>query len=152
MLARAFPTIETLQAATVEDLAAVDEIGEIIAQSVYEFLHSGSGEQTIDGLRAVGVQLDLAEADRVVVEAAAGAGILAGKSLVVTGTLTRYTRDEIQALIAQHGGRAASSISKSTDYLVAGEKAGSKLEKAQQLGVQVLSEADFEQLVTGSQP
>ncbi len=152
LLARAFPTIETLQAATVEDLAAVDEIGEIIAQSVYEFLHSESGEQIIDGLRAVGVQLELAEADRVVVEAAAGAGVLAGKSLVVTGTLTRYTRDEIHALIAQHGGRAASSISKRTDYLVAGEKAGSKLEKAQQLGVQVLSEADFEQLVTGSQP
>ncbi|MEO8272331.1 MAG: BRCT domain-containing protein, partial [Aureliella sp.] len=103
--------------------------------------------QVIDGLRAVGVQLELAEADRVVVEAAAGAGVLAGKSLVVTGTLTRYTRDEIQALITLHGGRAASSISKSTDYLVAGEKAGSKLEKAQQLGVQVLSEAQFEQLL-----
>lgn len=147
LLARAFPTIETLQAATVEDLAAVDEIGEIIAESVYAYLHSETGEQVIDGLRAVGVQLELAEADRVVVEAAAGAGALAGKSLVVTGTLTRYTRDEIQALIAQHGGRAASSISKSTDYLVAGEKAGSKLEKAQQLGVQVLSEAQFEQLV-----
>lgn len=148
LLARAFPTIETLQAATVEDLAAVNEIGEVIAESVYEFLHSDSGGQVIDDLRAVGVQLDLAEADRVVVEAAAGAGVLAGKSLVVTGTLTRYTRDEIQALIAQHGGRAASSVSKSTDYLVAGEKAGSKLEKAQQLGVQVLSEAEFEQLVT----
>ncbi|MEZ6081795.1 MAG: helix-hairpin-helix domain-containing protein [Pirellulaceae bacterium] len=147
LLARAFPTIETLQAATVEDLAAVDEIGEIIAESVYAYLHSETGEQVIDGLRAVGVQLELAEADRVVVEAAAGAGVLAGKSLVVTGTLTRYTRDEIQALIAQHGGRAASSISKSTDYLVAGERAGSKLEKAQQLGVQVLSEAQFEQLV-----
>lgn len=148
LLARAFPTIETLQAATVEDLAAVNEIGEVIAESVYEFLHSDSGGQVIDDLRAVGVQLDLAEADRVVVEAAAGAGVLAGKSLVVTGTLSRYTRDEIQALIAQHGGRAASSVSKSTDYLVAGEKAGSKLEKAQQLGVQVLSEAEFEQLVT----
>ncbi len=148
LLARAFPTIETLQAATVEDLAAVDEIGEIIADSVYEFFHSESGGQVIDDLRAVGVQLELAEADRVIVEAAAGAGVLAGKSLVVTGTLTRYTRDEIQALIAQHGGRAASSISKSTDYLVAGEKAGSKLEKARQLGVQILSEAQFEQLVT----
>lgn len=148
LLARAFPTIEALQAATIEDLAAIDEIGEIIAESVYAFLHSENGEQVIDGLRAVGVQLELTEADRIVVEAAAGAGILAGKSFVVTGTLTRYTRDEIQALIAQHGGRAASSISKSTDYVVAGEKAGSKLEKAQQLGVQVLSEAQFEQLVT----
>ncbi|MCA9157652.1 MAG: NAD-dependent DNA ligase LigA [Planctomycetales bacterium] len=150
LLARAFPTIEALQAATIEDLAAIDEIGEIIAESVYAFLHSENGEQVIDGLRAVGVQLELTEADRIVVEAAAGAGILAGKSFVVTGTLTRYTRDEIQALIAQHGGRAASSISKSTDYVVAGEKAGSKLEKAQQLGVQVLSEAQFEQLVAST--
>ena len=66
---------------------------------------------------------------------------------MVTGTLVQYKRDEIQALIAQHGGRASSSISKSTDYLIAGEKAGSKLEKAQQLGVTVLTEADFEQLL-----
>ena len=150
LLARAFPTIEELQAATAEDLAAVDEIGEIIAESVYAYLHAESGRQIIDDLRSVGVQLELAEADRAIVAASAGAGVLAGKSLVVTGTLTRYSRDEIQALIAQHGGRAASSISKSTDYLVAGEKAGSKLDKAQQLGVQVLSEADFEQLIASA--
>ncbi len=147
LLARAFPTIEQLQAATVEDLAAVDEIGQIIAESVQDYLQSENGRQVIDGLRDVGVQLELAESDRAVVAASQGAGVLAGKSLVVTGTLTRYTRDEIQALIAQHGGRAASSLSKSTDYLVAGEKAGSKLEKAQQLGVRVLSEAEFEELI-----
>jgi DNA ligase (NAD+) len=147
LLARAYPSMELLQQANVDDLAAVDEIGPIIAHSVFEYLHSPSGQHIIEGLREVGVQLSLAEAERVVVAASAGAGVLAGKSLVVTGTLTRYTRDEIQALIAQHGGRAASSISKSTDYLVAGDKAGSKLEKAQQLGVQVLTEAQFEQLI-----
>lgn len=147
LLARAFPTIEKLQAATIDDLAAVDEIGQIIAESVSEYLQSENGKQVIDGLRTVGVQMELAEADRAVVAASQGAGVLAGKSLVVTGTLTRYSRDEIQALIAQHGGRAASSISKSTDYLVAGEKAGSKLEKAQQLGVKVLSEDQFLELI-----
>ncbi len=147
LLARAFPTIEQLQAAEVDDLAAVDEIGQIIAESISEYLHSESGQQVVDGLRAVGVQLELAESDRTLVLASDGRGVLAGKSLVVTGTLTRYTRDEIQALIAQHGGRASSSISKSTDYLVAGEKAGSKLDKAQKLGVKVLSEAEFEELV-----
>ncbi len=147
LLAQSFPTIEQLQAATIDDLAAVDEIGPIIAENVYEYLHSEMGQQILDGLRAVGVQLELAESDRKIAVATQGAGILAGKSLVVTGTLIRYTRDEIQALIAQHGGRASTSISKSTDYLIAGGKAGSKLDKAQQLGVQVLSEAEFEQLV-----
>jgi len=147
LLARAYPSIELLQQARVDDLAAVGEIGPIIADSVFEYLHSPSGQGILDGLREVGVQLTLADAERAVVAASAGEGVLAGKSLVVTGTLTRYTRDEIQALIAQHGGRAAASISKSTDYLVAGEKAGSKLEKAQQLGVQVLTEAQFEQLI-----
>ena len=73
---------------------------------------------------------------------------LEGKTLVVTGTLTKYTRDEIEELIAQHGGHAASSVSKKTDYLVAGEKAGSKLEKAKELGVKVLSEEEFEKLIS----
>ena len=77
-----------------------------------------------------------------------GARKLEGKTLVVTGTLVKYGRDQINELIAQHGGHAASSVSKKTDYLVAGEKAGSKLEKAQQLGVKVLSEEEFEELIT----
>jgi DNA ligase (NAD+) len=66
---------------------------------------------------------------------------------VVTGTLTKYSREEIEELIARHGGRAASSVSKNTDFVVAGEKAGSKLAKAQELGVRVLSEHDFEGLL-----
>lgn len=148
LLALAFPGIERLQAASEEDLADVDEIGPIIAESVYGYIHSPAGQQVIEGLREVGVQLELAESDRVVAAATAGAGVLAGKSLVVTGTLTQYTRDEIQALITQHGGRASGSISKSTDYLVAGEKAGSKLAKAQQLGVTILSESEFETLIS----
>jgi DNA ligase (NAD+) len=72
---------------------------------------------------------------------------LAGKTFVVTGKLEKYTRDEIHALVERHGGRATSSISGSTDYLVAGEKAGSKLDKAKSLGVTVLSEAQFESLI-----
>jgi DNA ligase (NAD+) len=72
---------------------------------------------------------------------------MSGKSLVVTGTLAKYKRDEIEALIEQLGGRVVSSVSKSTDYVVAGEKAGSKLEKAQKLGVAVLSEAQFDELI-----
>lgn len=72
---------------------------------------------------------------------------LAGKTFVVTGTLEKYGRDEIESLIVQHGGHASSSVSKKTDYLVAGEKAGSKLEKARTLGVRIISEAEFDKLI-----
>lgn len=147
LLAQAFPTIDRLQSASRDELAAVDEIGDIIANSVFDYLNSEAGRQTLDGLRAVDVKLELPEAERVSKTAASGRGTLAGKSVVVTGTLVRYKRDDIQDLIAQHGGRSASSISKNTDYLVAGEKAGSKLEKAKQLGVKVLSETEFEELL-----
>lgn len=151
LLAQAFPTIESLQAASVEQLAAVDEIGEIIAGSVFDYLHSDSGQQIIKDLADVDVVLEVPEAERTAVAQAAEAGIFAGQSLVVTGTLARSTRDEMHALIARHGGRAASSISKSTDYLIAGEKAGSKLDKARQLGVTILTEAQFEQMLADAQ-
>ena len=74
---------------------------------------------------------------------------LEGKTLVVTGSLVKYSRDEINELITRHGGHAASSVSKNTDFLVAGEKAGSKLDKARQLGVRVISEEEFQQLLGG---
>jgi len=83
-------------------------------------------------------------------EAKAGASrVLEGKTLVVTGALQKHTRDEIHALIARHGGRAASSVSSKTDYVVAGERAGSKLAKARQLGVPVVSEEEFEAMLEG---
>jgi DNA ligase (NAD+) len=74
-------------------------------------------------------------------------GTLTGKTVVVTGTLLKYTRDEINTIIAQHGGKAGSSVSAKTDFVVAGEKAGSKLNKAAQLGIRVLSEQEFESLL-----
>ena len=72
---------------------------------------------------------------------------MAGKTFVVTGTLEKYGREEIQELITQHGGRAASSVSKNTDYVVAGEEAGSKLEKARELGIPILTEQQFDELL-----
>ena len=143
ILADSFGSIENLRGATVEDLHQVEEIGQIIAESVYEYLHSEKGAQTVDRLQAAGV---IMRSDKPRSEDQA-AGALAGKTLVVTGTLQNYKRDEIKALIEQHGGRAASSVSKNTDFLIAGEKAGSKLDKAQKLGVAVLSEADFAKLI-----
>ncbi len=143
-LAKKFPTIDLLMAASVEELSSVDEIGEIIAESVYQFLHDEYGKQVIEDLRSVGVKLtedvDLDQTDST-------DAIFAGKTIVVTGTLTRYKRDEIEEIISRNGGRAASSVSKNTDFVVAGEKAGSKLEKAQQLGVKVISEDEFHRLL-----
>lgn len=143
VLAERFRSMEALQRAGVEELTEVNEIGPTIAQSVFDWLHGDFGRQTIDDLRASGVLMEAVGLP----PPGAESGPLAGKTLVVTGTLTKYTRDEIEGLIAQHGGRAASSVSKNTDYLVAGAKAGSKLTKAQELGVKVLSEEEFEKLV-----
>jgi DNA ligase (NAD+) len=144
ILAERFGTMDALLAADEEELSKTHEIGEIIAKSVYDFLHSDFGSKAIEDLRSQGVAM---ESTTPVV--AAGVRKLEGKTLVVTGTLVKYTRDQIEELISRHGGRAASSVSKKTDYLVAGEKAGSKLEKAKELGVTVLSERDFEELVGG---
>ena len=98
LLAREFVSMNALRAADTETLAAVDEVGEIIAQSVFDFLHSPYGAETVDGLASVGVQMEEE------VEQAAGPTVLEGKSVVVTGTLVEFTRDEIKALIERLGG------------------------------------------------
>ena len=141
ILARKFPTIERLQSATIEELADVHEIGAVIAASVHEWLHGDEGRRTIDGLAAVGVQLDVPEMERV------ADGPLTGKTLVVTGSLEHFSRQQAEEAIRRAGGRAAGSVSKKTDYLVAGAEAGSKLDKARTLGVEVLDEAAFRRLL-----
>ncbi len=141
LLAGRFPTIEKLAAASEEELAAIPEIGPVIAASVHGWLASDYGRATIDGLREAGVRLDVPAAERV------EEGPLTGKTLVVTGTLERFSRQEAEAAIRQAGGRASGSVSKKTDYLVAGAEAGSKLAKATKLGVAVIDEAAFEKLL-----
>jgi DNA ligase (NAD+) len=143
LLSERFPTIESLQAASAEELASVPEIGEIIAASVHEWLQGDYGRRTIAGLRAAGVRLDVPEADRV------AGGPLTGKTLVVTGTLAGFSRQEAEQAIRKAGGRASSSVSKKTDYVVAGEEAGSKLATAKKLGVPVIDEAELRRLLTG---
>lgn len=149
ILAEHYRTIDNMLAATEEDIATfkVGEsesgIGPEIAKSLYAFLHSHTGEAVIEELRAAGVSLEMPEEET---SGSAGSAF-AGKSLVVTGTLTKYSRKEIEELIVKHGGKASSSVSKSTAYLVAGEKAGSKLDKATKLGVKVLTEDEFEALI-----
>ncbi|MFM7206999.1 MAG: NAD-dependent DNA ligase LigA [Planctomycetaceae bacterium] len=145
LLCDRFPTIEQLQAASADDLAGVAEIGGIIAQSVHEWLASDYGRRTIAGLRHAGVRLDVPEADRV------AAGPLTGKTVVVTGTLAGFSRQEAEEAIRKAGGRSASSVSKKTDYLVAGTEAGSKLANAEKLGIPVLDEAGFRRLLAGDE-
>jgi DNA ligase (NAD+) len=143
VLARAFPSIDQLLAASKEQLAQIEGFGPTRAESVYNFFHSPAGEALVAALRAAGVKLT----EDVVVST--GPTPLAGKTVVVTGTLVKYKRSEIEARIVQLGGKAGSSVSKNTDYLVAGADAGSKLDKARSLGVPILSEDEFETLIDG---
>lgn len=142
VITRQFHTVEKLRSAGQEDLAAIHEIGDVIAKSMVEFLASDYGKTLIDDFMDVGVELFDPEPE--VVE---GDSPIAGKSVVVTGTLKQFKRDEIKRLIEKLGGRAASSVSKNTDFLLAGEKAGSKLAKAKELGVTILSEDDFQAML-----
>lgn len=144
LLAGELGSADALLAASTERLSEAKGIGPIVARSVHDFFHSASGRKTIDALREAGVKLteearpkpaDLAGTD------------LTGKTFVVTGTLKNYGRKDIEDLIKQLGGKAAGSVSKKTDYVVAGEEAGSKLDKAKELGVNVLTEAEFEKLI-----
>lgn len=138
ILAQHCGTIDKLETATLEDLAAIDEVGDIIAASVHEFLRSEYGRNTIQDLKTLGIKMEADQSEMQNVSES-----LLGKSFVVTGTLPDYGRDEMHALIKQHGGKISSSVSKKTDYLVAGEKAGSKLAKAESLGVTVLTQEEL---------
>ena len=140
ILARRFGTMDALMATELETISSTNEIGPIIAKSVFDFMHSSDGIELIEQLKNAGVSLETADEDKV-----DSAGPLAGKTLVVTGSLSKYSRDEIERLIERLGGRASSSISKKTDFLVAGDAAGSKLEKAKSLGVPILTEDEFVQ-------
>lgn len=138
VLEKQFGTIDEISSQSVEDLAAVDEIGPIIAESVYTFFHSDFGVKLIGEIKELGLNMGSP-----VEKIEQPAGILDGKTVVVTGTLSQFTRDEAKELIQKHGGKAAGSVSAKTDYLLAGEKAGSKLTKAESLNVPVLSETEF---------
>ena len=140
ILADHFGQMRQLEQASVEEMSQINEIGETIAQSVFDYVHGDFGGNAIRQLGEVGVDMNVEDNTAV-------GNRLEGKTLVVTGKLTQFTRDEIHDLIGAQGGRAASSVSKKTDYLIAGENAGSKLAKAQELGVEVISEGDFRDLV-----
>lgn len=149
-LARHFGKLDSLleaacredEAAALAALQSVPDVGPVVAQSIRDFLLEAHNIEVIEQLRAAGVQWPEFEPSEAV-----PAGPLLGKTLVVTGTLPTLSRDEAKALIEAAGGKAAGSVSKKTDYLVAGEAAGSKLDKAQELGITILDEAGLLALV-----
>jgi DNA ligase (NAD+) len=144
LLAHEFKIIDALMSAPVERISQVKGIGDVLAGSVHDYFQSKDGRKAINELRDSGVKLT---EDPRPTPAQVGGSDLTGKTFVVTGTLQSYAREEIEGLIKQLGGKATGSVSKNTDYVVAGEKAGSKLDKARQLGIKVLTEDEFEKLI-----
>ena len=135
VLAARFRTLDALQSATLEELTGVDDIGAITAQSLLDWFASPQSQHLIGRLREAGVNMEAEEqgSDQ----------RFAGMTFVLTGSLERFTRDEASKMIEDRGGKASSSVSKKTSYVVAGAAAGSKLRKAQDLGGPVLTEEEF---------
>ncbi len=135
ILAGEFPSLDLLKDATLEQLANVEGVGDIIAKTIYEFFRDENNLKLIDELKELGINPQA--------KAKAKSDKLAGMTFVLTGTLQNMTRDEASDLIKSHGGKTSSSVSKKTDYVLAGENAGSKLDKALNLGIIILTEDDF---------
>ena len=138
-LAEHFGSIDALMDASLEELEDVNEVGPRIAESIREFFDEPRNRELIERLRDAGLTFAGKKRDR--------GTRLAGKTFVLTGTLAKYSRDEAKKLIEDAGGRVSGSVSKKTDYVVAGSDAGSKLDKAKELGVPVIEEAEMERLV-----
>jgi DNA ligase len=141
--ARIYKTLEAFRAAPYEQLIQIDEIGDRIAQSVIEFFADDRNKEILERLQGYGLQFALKETAQTSLSE-----MLKGKTLVVSGVFARHSRDEIKALIESHGGKVGSSISSKTNYVVAGDNMGpSKLEKATQLSIPILSEEEFEKMI-----
>ena len=139
VLATYYPDLDSLMAATHEELTAVPDIGSITADFILNWFANPQSQHLIGRLREAGVNFESHEEkkdDR-----------FAGLTFVLTGTLSRYTRDEAAAIIESYGGKSSGSVSKKTSYVLAGENAGSKLTKAESLGIPILSEAAFEEMI-----
>ena len=138
-LAEHFGSMDALVNASQEELQEVNEVGPRIAQSIVEFFQERRNRELVQQLRSAGLSFTGNKKQR--------GTKLAGKTFVLTGTLTRYTRDEVKKMLEDAGGKVASSVSKKTDYVVAGADAGSKLDKAKELGVKVVDEKEMEKLL-----
>ena len=140
VLARKFISMKAFAQANEEELAAIEGIGPERAASIRGWFANTTNQELIESLEKAGIKMDES------VSTVAASSALAGKSIVVTGTLVKYGREEIERRLRDLGAKASGSVSKKTDYLLAGEKAGSKLEKARELGVRIITEEEFEKL------
>ncbi len=144
-IAAHYHSLENVRISSVEELLTIDDVGEIVAASVYDFFHDEGIAAQVDLLLAHGVQPRANETG------SQQTGSFAGKNVVVTGTLATMSRTEAEDLIRTLGGNATGSVSKKTDFVIAGEKAGSKLEKALALGIPILDEAAFQKIAAESE-
>jgi DNA ligase (NAD+) len=144
VLARAFGSMESLEAASLEALQATNEIGPVLAASARSWLDEPRNRELVARLRAAGVRMEVPESERF---HAAGPGPLAGRTYVITGTLASMTREEATAALERRGAKVAGSVSKKTTAVIVGEEAGSKAEKAKTLGIAMLDEAGFKELL-----
>ncbi|HBR57169.1 MAG TPA: DNA ligase (NAD(+)) LigA, partial [Blastocatellia bacterium] len=142
ILANNFRSIDRLAEATVDELDDIPEIGLAVAESVFEWFRTEKNIDLINRLKAAGVVTEIDESATADLDER-----FIGKTFVLTGKLESYTRDEAAKLIEDRGGRVSSSVSKKTDFVIAGSDAGSKLTKAESLGVAVLSETQFEEML-----
>lgn len=146
-LARSIKNIDTLMSATKEELMAIDEIGEKIAESIIHFFSSEKNRELVTRLKAAGLKMEM-EAE----ETAAVSNILEGQSIVISGVFAVHSRDEYKDIIEKHGGKNVGSISKKTSFILAGENMGpSKLEKAQKLGIKIMDEKEFLELIENAE-
>ncbi len=143
ILAQKFRSLDNLEEAGLEELQEIREIGPVTAQSVHDFFHESGTRKILARLKKAGVRFDLVEAVKTDTP-------FSGKTFVITGTLEKYERSEAEALIRGLGGHPSGSVSKKTNYVIVGENAGSKETKARELGITVLSEAEFLKLLKES--
>ena len=139
-LAKKYRNMDNLMNASLESLNSVDDMGEIMAESVFEFFAQPQTQDLINRLKNYGLNMEALEEESTDLR-------FDGKIFVLTGALDKFSRKEAEEIIERFGGKTSSSVSKKTSYVLAGEDSGSKLTKAQELGVQVISEADFEKMI-----
>jgi len=144
ILAERFKSIDEIAKADFDTLANIREIGPIMAKSIIEFFSNPENLKVIEKLRKAGVKMEREEEEEKVEK------ILSGKTFVITGTLDNYTRAEITELIKKLGGNVTNSVSRKTDYLICGKEPGSKLQKAKSLGIKIISEKEFEEMIKKS--
>jgi DNA ligase (NAD+) len=139
ILAEHFGSLDKIIKAAQQELADIDQIGPIMAKSVYEYFHDPKNQAVIEQLRQAGLEPGTQQARR--------SDKLSGKTIVVTGTLENFTRQQIEQAIRHAGAKSSSSVSKKTDFVLAGDNPGSKLDKARELGIKVIDEKQFLELL-----